>query len=646
MRPTLLVLAALAFAAPAAAQPASDRAEVRLEPSTGEIEGLVVLDAPGPLIVRLAGSLGLLEARTGGRLLPVTRGDGAWTVPATADAPVELRYAGRMAMGPDASLPFLGPEGGFLPGGSGWLPEIAGRRVGIELTLDVPEPYAAVATGKLVEERQEGDRYRARFLPEPAAGDPSAFVGEWAIAERRAGAISVRTYFHPDDAGLTDLYLERAGEYLQGFERTIGAYPYAGFSVVAGPLPVGLGFPGLTYVARRILPLPFMQTGSLAHEILHSWWGGAVGVDYGNGNWAEGLTTYMADYGLAEAEGADAAKAMRLAWLRDFAALPAGRDRPLRSFVARDHDASQVVGYGKAAFVFHMLRRQIGDAAFRAGIRRFYADHRLQRAGWADLRGSFEAVTGRDLRGFFEQWLDRTGAPRLTLAEANVSADGHAVDVVLRQDEPAYDLVVPVTIRTEQGSTRHEVALAGPQTQVTLEAQTRPRAVAIDPDHDLFRVLAPGEAPPILRDVTLAIRPAGLLATPDPTTEALARRLAGRLAEEPRFVTIGDQAAGTALLVIGLTPLVEAALATAGLPPLPAELKGRGTARVWTAARPDAPPVLAVAADDPMALEALSRPLPHYRRDSYLVFEGGRVVDRGVWPAGESDLTRRFDGSD
>ena len=43
-----------------------------------------------------------------------------------------------------------------------------------------------------------------------------------------------------------------------------------------------------------------MQERSLAHEVLHAWWGNAVAVDYERGNWSEALTTFMADYALAE----------------------------------------------------------------------------------------------------------------------------------------------------------------------------------------------------------------------------------------------------------------------------------------------------------------------------------------------------------
>jgi hypothetical protein len=40
-----------------------------------------------------------------------------------------------------------------------------------------------------------------------------------------------------------------------------------------------------------------------------------------------------------------------------------------------------------------------------------------------------------------------------------------------------------------------------------------------------------------------------------------------------------------------------------------------------------------VAAKDAAALQAVARPLPHYGSQSWLVFEGGRVLARGVWEA-------------
>ena len=153
----------------------------------------------------------------------------------------------------------------------------------------------------------------------------------------------------------------------------------------------------------------------LGHEVLHNWWGNGVYPDYAHGNWSEGLTTFMADYAYKEDDSADAARAMRLEWLRDFAAVPPGQDRPLAEFTSRTHGTSQIVGYGKAAMAFLMLRDLIGADAFDAGIRRFWRDRQFKLASWNDLQNAFAAEAKRDLSAFFTQWLTRAGAPRIVI---------------------------------------------------------------------------------------------------------------------------------------------------------------------------------------------------------------------------------------
>ena len=58
-----------------------------------------------------------------------------------------------------------------------------------------------------------------------------------------------------------------------------------------------------------------------------------------------------------------------------------------------------------------------------------------------------------------------------------------------------------------------------------------------------------------------------------------------------------------------------------------------GDARVWTAQPAGSPPLAVVAARDAATLHAVARPLPHYGSQSWLVFDGGRVLARGVWEA-------------
>jgi hypothetical protein len=87
------------------------------------------------------------------------------------------------------------------------------------------------------------------------------------------------------------------------------------------------------------------------------------------------------------------------------------------------------------------------------------------------------------------------------------------------------------------------------------------------------------------------------------------------------------------LLIAGLHDDVDSALAAHGLPRRPQLSAARGSAEVWTVHGADGgPPVAVISARDAAALAAVARALPHYGSQSYLVFEGAKVIARGVWP--------------
>ncbi|HEY0834129.1 MAG TPA: M1 family aminopeptidase, partial [Azospirillum sp.] len=539
---SLLALAALLIAAPALAAGVHHDIDVMLDPPSRRLEVTDRLTLPaGPQSLLLAPGLEVAEVTAGGRPLAFTRNGPRLTLTAPqGGGAVTVRYAGTLAaLDPDATRdgPMAGPEGAYLPGG-GWIPVAEGEPPTWRLAVRVPAPFTAVATGRLVEEARDAAGYRAVFAEDRPVEEPSLFAGAWEVRERMHGGLRLRTYFHPEQAALSDDTLDITARAIDGFSGRIGAYPFAGFAIVSAPLPVGLGFPGLTYIGRRVLPLPFVRGQSLVHEILHNWWGNGVRVDYATGNWCEGLTSYLSDYASAEARGAEAARGARLDWLRDYAALPRERDTALSAFRAKVHGAAQVIGYGKAAAVFHMLRGELGEAAFDAGLRRFWESHRFREAGWADLRRAFEAAAGRDLERFFAQWVGRVGAPTLHLQEVRVVEGGVAIG--LRQDVPAYALSVPVVVETAAGPQRHLVRLEGREAAATLPVTGTPTAVAVDPGHDLFRRLAPGEAPPVLRDVTLDTGTNVVVAAEDAAAET-ARALADRLMEGRARVVAPDR---------------------------------------------------------------------------------------------------------
>jgi hypothetical protein len=631
---------------------------VRLDPESREVrvEDHFTVDAKKAITFDLAPWLRLVEVRVDGKKIAAERVRDRVRLHAVAAGPREIEVSLQGLVpelpSPDVRAASTGAvankEASYLPGHSAWMPYTGHDQIEYNLIVEVPTPYRVVATGRLVEEKAAGGTYRASFVSDYPTEPPSIFAGPYVIAERQEKDLRVRTYFHPELVPLAEEYLKVSTAYIHRYAERIGPYPYADFHIVSAPLPVGLGFPNLTYVGRRVLPLPFMRGRSLAHEILHSWWGNGVAVDYTAGNWAEGLTTYLADYALAEERGEEAAHEMRLGWLQNFAALPPERDMPVERFTAKRHDAAQVVGYDKVAFVFRMLEAEVGNAVFVAGLRQFWKDHRFQIAAWSDLQAAFEAAAGRDLAWFFGQWLTRAGAPRIELAETgrrDRDGDGdYRVALTIRQSAPIYRMRLPIVIETSAGFRRHEVILE--QTEQTFELVTEQQllAIHIDPEFDTFRRLLPGESPPIFRDVTLSSETVLVVPTEDGGIAGTAYQLAGRLLQREPKIHQGNwrDLKDVPVLAIGATEDIEALRARMGPFRHAIPIADRGTARAWVDRRTGSEPWLFVSADDAASLEAVLRPLPHYRSQSYVVFEGAKSVKKGLWRARTSPLSYRF----
>ena len=649
----LFAAAICAFALPAAAIAAPSafhQIRVRIEPGTQLLEGRdrISFDAPRAATLIMSARFRIDSLRLDDRSIDAVAklSGGLQRIALPVGRHIELRWHGILAP-LDRSLdhrdtltyaePASGNNGTFLPSGSGWYPQVEGSLERYSLELDLPDAQRGLVPGRLVEEHQAGGRYRARFeFRQPAEGI-ALMAGPYRIEERRVrtgtgSELRLRSYFHAEIAGLASGYLDSVAGYLALYERWIGAYPFSEFSVVSSPTPTGFGMPSLAYLGIDVLRLPFIRATSLGHEVLHNWWGNGVYPDYARGNWSEGLTNFMADYAYRERESPEAATAMRLAWLRDYAAMPPADDAPLVRFTSRTHGASQIVGYNKSAMLFYMLRDAVGDAAFDAGVRGFWSENRFRVASWDDLRGAFERASGKDLAAFFKQWLERTGAPdlRIAAAEAAQVAGGWQMNVTLEQGTPAYLLSVPLAVRTAGGEIMRRVELSRGRETVVVELPAEPLQIALDPELRVMRRLAAAEAPPILRDAMLADSPALITATANSAIESAARELASNLLER---APAGRTPAST-LLVAGLHADIDAWLAREGVAARPATLAAtRGSAQVWTVRAGDGRVVMLVSARDAQSLAALARPLPHYGQQSYLVFDGARMITRGIWPA-------------
>ena len=597
----------------------------------------------------------LLDGRAVAAESTIAGGERVWRVdvraPVDRAAVLEVRYAGEIdALDPaldhrqvlELARPVAGAEGAFLPAHAGWYPQAGRESLTYRMKVLVPEGFRPVAPGRLLAESATAGGFEAVFETQAPLPGIDLMAGPYAVAEAivqlaEQREVRVRTYFHAELKALEASYLESAGNYLRRYDASIGPYAFPSYSIVSSPLPTGFGMPGIAYLGRQVLRLPFIRATSLGHEVLHDWWGNGVFPDDARGNWSEGLTTFLADYAYKEDEGEPQARAMRLAWLRDFAAVRPEQDRALSAFVSRRHGADQAVGYHKAAFVFFMLRDLIGEGHFQAGMRRFWTEQRFRVASWDDLRRAFETAAGRDLRSFFTQWISRPGAPGLQIASARraAAAGGHRLIVEIRQSGAAYALDVPLRVHMENGADFDTRARTGEaHTRLVLDLPARAQSLTLDPDVRIFRRLERQELAPIIREVMLDRRAALVVAGNDAIAAQSARKLAGALLEHAPALWDGASMQGAPpLLIVGVHADVAAFLSRHALPALPETLKARATALAYARRRGDGTPYVVVSARDAEALEALARALPHLGAQSYVAFEGARPTERGVWPA-------------
>ncbi|MFD1722064.1 aminopeptidase N [Amnibacterium endophyticum] len=73
------------------------------------------------------------------------------------------------------------------------------------------------------------------------------------------------------------------------------------------------------------------------------------------------------------------------------------------------------ITYDKGAAVLHQLSAYLGEDAFVAGLRAYFAEHAWGSTVLGDLMGAFSAASGRDLEAWTTEWLDRAGTDLLVL---------------------------------------------------------------------------------------------------------------------------------------------------------------------------------------------------------------------------------------
>ncbi len=562
----------------------------------------------------------------------------------------------------------IGPEGVYLSGETRWYPDLAGSLPTFRVQVATPAGWEAVTHGRQISQRTESDRTVTGWDVTAPTEALTLVANRFVAARRLWKGIELATYLFPEDAALADEYLDATTRYLDAYTKVLGPYPFPKFAVVENFFASGLGMPSFTLLGSGVIKRHYTQPYALGHEIVHSWIGNCVLNDPVQGNWVEGLTTYLANYYYEEMTGtpAQAREQRRMMVLGYAVYVKPEDDYPIAQFRRKVDQKDNAIGYQKTAMVFHMLRREIGDAPFWAAVRDLVALYSGRYATWKDLESVFARVAGKDLRGFFAQWIERSGAPTVRISHVSQAPrldglpgeTGHHLQVTLSQSTPVLAIQVPLVVKLEDGSLRSfQVAVDGASRTVELPVPSRAKSVTVDAEFELFRRIPRSELPPMLNlyatdGVRTVVVPTAGAADGQAAAAERAAQIASRstgtviltdkdpLPQEGSLLVLGgpgaNHAAGTALAGCGRHVTAEPDRFTVGKN----TYEGAGMGLLVSCPRPGAGGRVATVLYglSPSAISKVGRLLFFYGWQSYVVFRDGAVVARGDFPVSQEGM--------
>lgn len=552
----------------------------------------------------------------------------------------------------------ISDNGCFLLSGAGWYPELKDARAVYRISVHAPEGMIAVTAGRSTGRITANGKTVSDWQVDYPVEGISITAAYYHVQEKMVGDVTVATYFLKADSKLSNTYLEATANYLDFYARRFGPYAFRKFAVVENFFPTGYGFPSYTLLGSRVLRLPFIVRTSLGHEIAHCWWGNGVLVDYKEGNWSEGLTTYVADYLYKEEQSEAAARSYRRQILRSYATLVTPQnDFALNRFISRRDPVTKAIGYDKGAMVFHMLRKIIGEDAFWGALRDIYRERLFQPTSWTDLQQAFEKRSGVSLQEFFNQWVYRKGAAQFSLDDVQAQKyNGHwRIRGRIIQERPYYSFPVKLALQSRAAKQFKRVDMrADRMTLFEMNSESAPVRLTVDPDYDIMRRLYDTEIPPSIN--SLKSSPSVLFimtenATPEikETARLLALSLGLKRYEFATGNTVSrKQLQENDLVIIGrperksllrrLPPRIKIDSSSFSINAKVYDQKsdvffgvfahpiadGRVAALFWPISEKFA--------------ETVARKITHYGRYSYLVFRNGKNQEKDIWPSDGSPL--------
>jgi tetratricopeptide (TPR) repeat protein len=407
----------------------------------------------------------------------------------------------------------INKEGAYLLLPSRWFPltNFPSNRYTATFRLNVPDIFAVAGTGKSSaptpmpgRNAVEGNRLLYTFECKSLASHGTFVAGNLQLNPKQAEGVNVAVYAPKAASANAQKFADDVARSAIIYSDLFGPIPDPTFTVIQIPDGTFRDYaaPGVLLLSQRIWD-PRSSDRTIARLVASQWWGIQVTPATSGDVW---ISDGLARYSEALYAEQNAGKEAGLRVVDEFAvgalmyedAAPIGQAARL---VPYSPDYRSVV-MNKGAMLFHMLRAQMGDAAFKAALHDFYFQFAERSARIEDFeniairRSQAAAAAAKppqdppDLRAFFAQWLNSTGVPEFTLEYVVYrTPKGFRTIGKIKQPLDTFRMPVELRIETEGNPELKTVDVTGTESGFTVETFGRPKpgGIKIDPGNYILK---------------------------------------------------------------------------------------------------------------------------------------------------------------
>ncbi|UNQ73656.1 M1 family aminopeptidase [Infirmifilum sp. NZ] len=416
---------------------------------------------------------------------------GVWFVPTDVEGPARLAYT----QGQPEDTRF-------------WLPtyDYPNRKTTVELTVIAPSGLQVVANGTLTSKRVEGGLSEWVFrLDSRIPTYLIAFaVGDFTVVEESFDGVLLQYVVPRGREADIERSFRYTKEMIRFFEDFTGVkYPYPKYAQVCVDEFVagGMENASVTILTSATLHdekahVDYRSEPLVSHELAHQWFGDLVTCRDWSHLWLnESFATLMEALWRRRELGEDEFVYDLIGMLDSYLGEYERYSRPIVTRTYRyAEELFDAHSYPKGALVLWTLMNLVGEQVFRRGVNLYLTRRREDNADTDDLRKAMEEASGRRLDWFFEQFVQNSGHPSLTVSWKWSEKEG-LLELRVSQSQgedslPRYMLTLEVEFVGDGWKIRRAFEISEKSHYFPVKLPSQPKAVCVDPDFKLFKALS------------------------------------------------------------------------------------------------------------------------------------------------------------